>query len=220
MNTKRKKVNSTHRKLEQISNIYFVFWCWPTTRMCTVCAHYLIHIFPNGFDKGTRRQKKNRNQNTSHSSKTMREKNRPQTQRIHNHAWARHMLLHIYMYAYEHPLNLAYEINEPDNKSLHINFYRFDCGKIGSGKTTKSQLKKSEVKWSDVNGAMFFLYSSATDNQMHIMDRFYEREGKKDWKKNCNNNIISSWNMKFNCWTDRSIDRRTHLTAHSITPSL
>lgn len=86
--------------------------------------------------------------------------------------------------ASEHPLNLACEINEPDNKSLHINFYRFDCGKIGSGKTTKSQSRSRKGV-----GTRGFSYSSTTDNQMRIMDRFCGGEREEDRRKN----IISSW---------------------------
>lgn len=136
---KREKVNpkgkkwTAHRKLEQISNIYFVF----------VVVHYLVHIFPSGFDKGTRRRKKK-----IRRTKNQAKKNTNQQKHIQSRFNSLTYVLHI-QNSSEHPLNLACEINEPDNKSLHINFYRFDCGKIGCGKTTKSQPKKEVWEWED-----------------------------------------------------------------------
>lgn len=147
-----------------------------------MCTHYLVYIFLSGFDKGTRRQKYKLNQNTSHSPKTKQEKKRTTNKSTYNHALPRTPthILHIWTAA-EHPLNLVCEINEPDNKSLHINFYRFDCGKIGS-ETTKSQPKSERMSR--------FLYSSTTDNQMRIMDQFCGRERERERAKK---NIIPSW---------------------------
>lgn len=73
----KKKVSSTHRKLEQISNIYFVF----------VVVHYSVHIFPSGFDKGTRSQKKKPNQNMCPVfTKSQAEKKRATNKSTYNHA--------------------------------------------------------------------------------------------------------------------------------------
>lgn len=75
---------------------------------------------------------------------------------------------------HKHALNLACEINEPDNKSLHINFYRF---------SSRPQQKKTPA------GRVDFHIVQKTDNQIRIIDT--NSVFKKEKKRECFSNGFS-----------------------------